>query len=308
MTTLSAGIYSFQLSDPLPVCDQWRRHMPANRDPDVYRVYMAARKLWRSKIAWEFTRDETQRILADVQFAHQKGDWGASALLAYFYLHGLGPLASNHVLDKDADKAVEIARAAAAKGLPWGFYDLGVAHEHGYGGANHSKDIAWGYYVKAAQLGSPDAQLALADAYSEAGRFEDEKSMLTCAYRQGHGPAAHRLGLLAKVRGEYKEAVDFYQEGTKFGSVRTAAALSLLFEKGYWRERDDQMQAMSLLGIAADLERRDRYVAITEALEINPDLRLSRLDAVLPLPPAKLPPWRGIEDALEPESTAPPSY
>lgn len=62
------------------------------------------------------------------------------------------------------------------------------------------------------------------------------------------------------------------------------------------------------MGIEADPERANRYDIIANALEINPDLKLSRLDQLLPLPPAKLPKWNGIEDAMEPESTAPPTY
>jgi len=40
---------------------------------------------------------------------------------------------------------------------PWGYYDLGVAYEHGYGGAVQDDQIAWAYYLKAAELGSPEA-------------------------------------------------------------------------------------------------------------------------------------------------------
>jgi uncharacterized protein len=171
------------------------KHMPANRDPDTYRLYIEARKVWRSKIAWQFTREEAIRILTDVRQASEQGDWGARALMAYFYLHGLGPLDSNHVLDPDPVKAVDIARMAAEVRLPWGLYDLGVAYEHGYGGAPYDVNLAWAYYLKAAQLGSPEAQMALADAYGEASRFDAEEAMKQCAYQQGHGPAAFALGV-----------------------------------------------------------------------------------------------------------------
>ena len=43
---------------------------------------------------------------------------------------------------------------AVAAGQACGYYDLGVAHEHGYGGAAQDEKIAWGYYLKAAELGS----------------------------------------------------------------------------------------------------------------------------------------------------------
>ncbi|MGK5078694.1 hypothetical protein ACQ4W6_10310 [Janthinobacterium sp. HLX7-2] len=84
MHAMPAGLYSFKLTDPLPVCDRWKQHMPAYRDPDAYRLYIAARQVWRSKIEWELSREEAQRILTDVRLAADKGDWGAKALLAYF--------------------------------------------------------------------------------------------------------------------------------------------------------------------------------------------------------------------------------
>ncbi|WP_229490612.1 SEL1-like repeat protein [Pseudoduganella namucuonensis] len=283
--------------------------MPSTRDPIVYQRYMAARKLWRSKIEWELTLQEAQSIYADVSFAAEKGDWGAKALLAYFYRTGLGPLSSNHVLDKNVDKMVAIARQAAAAGQPWGFYDLGVAHQYGYGGAQHDQNIAWAYYLKAAQLGSPDAQLALADAYSDADRSEDEVAMLQCAFRQGHGPAAYRLGIRASVEARYGDALATYQTGVKFGSKDCADALYLLFSKGHWSGIESkEWQALSIMGIAVDPERKGRYEAISDALQINPDLKLGRLDEFLPLPPAKLPAWRGIEDVITPEPDGPPTY
>lgn len=191
------GFKRFNLYDPLPGCARWRDYMPATRDPATHSLYIAARKLWRSKIEWQLTREEASRILSDVRTAADQGDWGARALMAHFYLEGLGPLESNNVLKPDLFKAVEIARMAAKVMQPWGLYDLGVAYEHGYGGAHYDIELAWAYYLRAAQLGSPEAQRALAQAYSAAGRRDDEVTMLNCAYEQGHGAAAYRLGIKA---------------------------------------------------------------------------------------------------------------
>lgn len=57
-----------------------------------------------------------------------------------------------------------------------------------------------------------------------------------------------------------------------------------------------------------DAERERRYDAIYDTLQINPDLKLSRLDQVLPLPPAPLPKWSGVDSAVEPESNGRPTY
>jgi TPR repeat protein len=283
--------------------------MPKTRDPVAYQLYINARKLWRSKIAWQLTHKEALSILHDVQAASNKGDWGARALLAYFYRNGLGPLDTNHVLDPDADKLVEILRSAVAAGQAWGYYDLGVAHEHGYGGAAQDEQIAWAYYQKAAELGSPEAQMALAGAYLKAERRNADAAMVMCAYRQGHGPAAYKLGIRADILKNFATALEYYQAGVKFGDEPSAAELMLMFDTENWSSRDKQEQVLlKELSILPDPERMARYKQIDQALDLNPDLKFARLDQVLPLPPAELPAWNGIEDVVEPEQDGPPTY
>ncbi|XLZ72904.1 DUF6396 domain-containing protein [Massilia sp. SR12] len=283
--------------------------MPTQRDPAAFNIYIEARKVWRSKIGWQLTREETTRILTDVRTAAEMGDWGARALMAHFYLYGLGVLDSNHVLDAAPERAIEIQRMAAEAGLPWGLYDLGVAYEHGYGGLPYDKELAWAYYLRAAELGSPEAQMALASAYTNAGRASDEQVMLRCAYEQGHGAAAYELALGARARKAHHEALVIHQAGVRFGCVDCAATLWLLFDEGHWvNAREDEKEALKLIGIDRDPERSNRYKSILDALKINPDLRLTRLESVLPLPPTKLPILSGIEHAVELEFSDPPTY
>ncbi|MFG6449818.1 DUF6396 domain-containing protein [Roseateles sp. BYS180W] len=47
-----------------------------------------------------------------------------------------------------------------------------------------------------------------------------------------------------------------------------------------------------------DIARAERYHSLADALFTNPDLRFPNLDRVLPLPPAKLPPWDGKPESL----------
>jgi TPR repeat protein len=309
MHTMPSGLQAFDVNGPIPTCGRWKDTMPKTRDPAAYRLYINARKLWRSKIAWQLTRQEALNILHDVQNAASQGDWGARALMAYFYRNGLGPLDKNHVLDPDADKLVGILREAVAAGQAWGYYDLGVAHEHGYGGAAQDAQIAWAYYRKAAELGSPDAQMALAGAYLKAKRRDAEEAMVMCAYRQGHGPAANKLGIRAELRKNFTAALEYYQAGTRFGSKESAIALRIMFDRDQWNLLDKQDQvALKDVAILPDSEREGRYDQISDALDLNPDLKLARLDQVLPLPPAELPTWRGVQDAIEPEPDGPPTY
>jgi hypothetical protein len=309
MHTIPVGLQAFDVNGPIPSCGRWKDTMPKTRDPVAYRLYINARKRWRSKIEWQLTRQEAFSILHDVQTAANQGDWGARALMAYFYRSGLGPLDSNHVLDPDANKSTENVRAAVAAGQAWGYYDLGVAHEHGYGGAAQDEQIAWAYYRKAAELGSPEAQMALASAYSKAKRKDAEEAMMMCAYKQGHGPAAYKLGIRAEIFKNFTATLEYYQAGTRFGSQRSAAALMLIFDTKEWSLLDKQDQdALKQLEVLPDPERKSRYKEISQALDINPDLKLTRLDQVLPLPPTELPPWQGIQDVVEPEQDGPPTY
>jgi hypothetical protein len=309
MRSIPPGFHVFDVNGPVPICGRWRDTMPNSRDPKAYRLYISARKLWRSKIEWQLSRQEAMSILHDIQAASDQGDWGARALLAYFYRSGLGPLDSNNVLSPNEDKSVEIVREAVAAGQAWGFYDLGVAHEHGYGGAFQDKSIAWAYYLKAAELGSPEAQMTLASAYQDAEREDAAEAMKQCAYKQGHGDAAYRLGLMADVLNNFAAAAKYYQAGTRFGSQRSAVALRHFFDVEKWVRRGKKEQdTLKGLALLPDAERERRYNEITIALNINPDLKLTKLDKVLPLPPAELPEWHGVEDAIEPETDAPPTY
>ncbi|MEO7497357.1 MAG: tetratricopeptide repeat protein [Massilia sp.] len=309
MHTMPQGLYEFKVTDPPPTCARWKDHMPHQRDPDAYRIYIKARSFWRSKVEFEFTRQELLGILADVRLAAEKGDWGARALLAHFYLEGLGPLDSNKVLDSEPEHGVLIIRDAVAAGQPWGYYDLGVAHQHGYGGAAMDGRISWAYYRRAAELGSPDAQMALAEAYENAKRNEEALYLRMCAYKQEHGPAAMFLGRDAELDGNFAQALKYFQDGARFGSAEAAVSLMLFFWPENWNQfRADEMSKLRDLDLKPDAERKARYSVIQDALALNPDLKLKLLDKVLPLPPTALPAWNGVQDAIEPETDAPPTY
>lgn len=309
MHTIPAGLRPFKITDPPPHCGKWKERMPRIRDQEIYDRYIRARKFWRSRIEFGFTRADLQYILNDVRWAADKGDWGAIALLSHFYRNGLGHLDVNTTLEPDADKHVTLVRRAVAAGQAWGYFDLGVAHEYGYGGAAQDDAIAWAYFLKAAELGSPDAQMALAEAYGEVGRFDDERAMLMCAFRQGHGAAAEHLGVLAEIHDKFDEAVSYYQEGTKLGNAASASSLMLIFDPESWgNEKKEKQDKLRRFQLYPDQERSKRYREIADTLKINPDLRLGQLDQVLPLPPAELPEWHGIEGAITPEQPGPATY
>jgi len=296
----------FDVNAAPPSCGRWRDHMPTVRVKESYDIYINARRRWRSKQAWLFSKEENQSILNDVMFSAEKGDWGAKALLSKFYRQGLGIMSSNQVLEPDFEKSIAIIKAAVDAGQAWGFYDLGVVYENGYGKDNNGNEIAWALYLKAAKLGSPEALMVLADAYAKKQRFNEEGLMLQCAYKQGFGPAATQLALLAEMEGRPTEAIRLYQDAVIYGDSDSASSLSLLFD--FYGGDAKRKEMLNAIGSDRDPKRARRYREIYDALDLNRDLRFGRLDQVLPLPPTALPEWHGFEDALTPEPEGPPTY
>ena len=306
MSAQPMHLSKFVVNDPPPKCGNWKDSMPRERLLGPFQKYLAARQFWRSRVEYQFTRAELQWVLTEVRDAADAGDWGARALLAHFYRTGLGPFDSNHVLDPDSKKYIDIVNAAARAGQAWGYYDLAVAYEQGFGGAAVERSDMWAHYKHAAILGSPDAQMALAHTYEEAGRPDAAKEMIQCAYRQGHPSAAYQLSIEAGVLQHYRDELQYCQDGVRFGSKDCAASLELLFD-GH-SVRFDEEKAYAAVGVVVDYERAKRYEIIGNALDLNPDLKLPRIDEAVPLPPAKLKPWKGIEDALPLPSDAAPTY
>ena len=191
-------------------------------------------------------------------------------------------------------------------GLADAFYWMGELHEVG-DGVTPNVDRAWAFWGLAADLGSPLAQTRISKALVFANRTQEKPqlarwanlelktALLECAHAQGHAEASfllgehldqdaessRRLSRFATAAAQYRYALEVLHAGVRFGSDKAAEYLSSAFRHG-----------KSLVGAAfVDKAREDRYFELGNALYDNPDLRFPNLDRVLPLPPAKLPPW-----------------
>jgi TPR repeat protein len=217
------------------------------------------------------------------------GHWKAAMNLAGLYERGVG-------VQRDTERAVLIVEGLMEQGVPGAFDKMGTYHRSGIG-VKPDIDRAHGFWQLAADMGSPAAQAFIGhklDAvYDDAqmGIWRNRKvgvGMLECAFTQGFGEAAYRLGQTLNVGDEdFSKALVVLHEGVKFGSQRSAEYLS----SGFGRQEP-------LTGNLVDRTRADRYSALAEALELNPDLRFPNLDKVLPLPPAPLPFWDGQRETL----------
>ncbi|MEF9404806.1 MULTISPECIES: SEL1-like repeat protein [Ralstonia solanacearum species complex] len=190
----------------------------------------------------------------------------------------------------DAPKeTIDLAAQLVNQGIPGGYYDIGHYLELGYG-LKQDPEMALRYMRKAADLGSPDGQhyvgklLAPIDNAPEIAR-----QMRQCAADQGHGEAAIELGINMQTRKLYPDAAKAFQQGAKSGNSSAA----LFLEHGFaCPSPSDQLNYIAL---PHDPERSRRYKLIGDFIDRNDgrNPKVPDIDKIVPLPPAKLPPWDG---------------
>jgi TPR repeat protein len=211
---------------------------------------------------------------------------------------------------QDHETVVKQVEALMRLGVADGFYLMGNFHESGYG-VKGDIDRAWAFWELAADLGSARAQTYIGKSLGFGDKDQERQNvaewanqkvqsqMLECAYAQGYGPAAYKVGQLLNLRAtwglainddkeaQFARARQVLQDAVKFGSEEAANYLAVAFSGG-----------KPMVGNVIDKARYQRYSALGDALFNNPDLRFPNLDKVLPLPPAKLPPWDSNTDTL----------
>ncbi len=188
-----------------------------------------------------------------------------------------------------AKETVDLAAQLIKAGVPGGYYDMGHYLELGYG-VKPDSELALRYFRKAADLGSPEAQAYIGELLAPLDKApEIARQMRQCATDQGLGDAASTLGIDLKTDKLYPEAVKAFQKGVEAGDTMSASMLGKAFKAP---PPTDQLYYMALPG---DPERSQRYRAIVEFLHANDgrNPKVPDVDRIVPLPPAKLPPWDG---------------
>jgi hypothetical protein len=147
-------------------------------------------------------------------------------------------------------------------------------------------------------MGSPEAQYLLFEKFNE---LDDQVArdvgfqMLKCAADQGHPKAAESYAIQMQLDGNYSEAIKYFHQATKFGEESGPSFL----EEGF--KAPPQDKRLYYLGLPKDEERSRRYGIISRVLSnysyAHP--KVPELDDIVPLPPAKLPPWDGKLKWLE---------
>jgi len=205
--------------------------------------------------------------------------------------------------DDPVKETLDLTEDLIKRGIPGGYYDMGRYLEAGYG-VKEDPELALKYYRKSADLGSPEGQYLIADKLAPVDIApEIARQMRRCAAEQGHGEAAEALGINLQGKERYSDALQAFQLGVKAGE---AGASSFIYKGFNGPSPNDQLY---YLGQQKDEERVRRYKAIHKILfdysYLNP--KVPEIDQIVPLPPAKLPPWDGkLQWLTEHEANVPP--
>jgi TPR repeat protein len=189
-------------------------------------------------------------------------------------------------------------------GIATGYYFVSLLLKNGIANLKQDTEMSLRYLRNAADKGSAQAQSEIGDALAPSSRAPDvARQMRRCAAEQGHGRAARALGVDLQTRKHYRESLEVFQLGVAAGDDSSAGRL----DEGFGGpEPTDELYYMDL---QKDLERAARYKTIWRILTrysyAHP--KVPEINEILPLPPAKLPPWDGKLQWLEArEANIPP--
>ncbi|MBW1250734.1 sel1 repeat family protein [Pseudomonas tolaasii] len=181
-------------------------------------------------------------------------------------------------------------------GVATGYYFIGIFLQQGAAGLEQDPEMALRYYRKAADLGNAQSQYFVADKLAPSDIAPDvAREMRRCAAEQGHGEAAVLLGIYLKNERRYPDALKAFQMGAAAGYSSASSRLDKAFRN------PPPSNELHYLGQQEDLERAERYEKIWRVLAnysyASPSV--PEINDIVPLPPAKLPPWDGKLQWLE---------
>ncbi|MFF7064554.1 DUF6396 domain-containing protein [Pseudomonas sp. NPDC008258] len=181
-------------------------------------------------------------------------------------------------------------------GYATGYLFVAYFLQQGSAGLKKDESMALRYFRKAADEGNPEAQYYVANKFlgSQVSHHASIK-MLQCAARQGHGKSALELGTGYKIMQQYRHALEMFHLGVAAGDSTSTFALIQGFSGPAPTNKLDYLE------LAEDPERADRYTKIWKVLSgySYADPKVPEINEIVPLPPAKLPPWDGKLQWLE---------
>lgn len=199
---------------------------------------------------------------------------------------------------------LRFSQALIDAGVATGYYFVSLFLKNGIADLKQDTEMSLRYLRKAADEGSAQAQYEIADVLAPSDIApEVAVQMYRCAAGQGHGDAAVTLGVDRKYYKQYREAMEAFQLGIAAGNESSSSFLRNGFRG------PEPTNELYYLALKKDLERAERYDKIWSILAdysyAHP--KVPEINEILPLPPAKLPPWDGKLQWLEArEANVPP--
>lgn len=272
-------------------CTHQADHLPP-LDPQADSLFRYARYLEKKDGAKDFN-DIARYYRIAAAHGHYKANQNQQSLIS----EGLAD-------SPDAPtEAVDLAMQLIKQGIPGGYYDIGHYLETGYG-VKQDAEASLRYFRRAADLGNPEAQAYVAEKLAPHDRApEIARQMRQCATDQGYGDAANTLGINLKNNALYPQAIATFQKGVSAGDSMSASFLRDAFKGPPPSDRIDY------LALSNDPERSQRYDLISKFINSNEgrNPKVPDIDKIVPLPPAKLPPWDGtFQWQKEQDAAVPP--
>ena len=211
-----------------------------------------------------------------------------------------GMLQKSQAVSPDpVNEIIDLVQDLIKRGIPAGYYDMGWYLEHGYG-VKADRELAFKYYRKSADMGSPEGQFLVGDLLADPSKNGLEVAniglaMWQCAADQHDAKAANNFAVHIKNDGRYTEAMKYFQIAAAEGLAVAPSSLSDAFSV------KDHADPVWGLGQEVDLERQTRYYKISDFLSDYDYLnaKVPEINDIVPLPPAKLPAWDGKFQWLE---------
>jgi TPR repeat protein len=297
MTLLDLPGTGRTLHDQLAFTCAYEKDRLPEPDPELELLFQHARWLQKKNLL-KNDRSRYPPVERLYRIAAAHGHVKAMNNLTVLILQGKSDAIGN------VDLVVDMTQDLINRGIPQGYYNMGVLLGNGYGVVS-DKGADLQYMRKAADLGSVDGQFAIGFRLKNLGfanpiPYEIGKQMVRCAADQGHAEAAYVTAINLKNNAQdngdtamaaqlYADALRYYQIAVKAGNSTAALPLHDSF---LCTDPNDQLD---YLGLAKDEERASRYEAIRKVLHAYDDLKptVDEIDEIVPLPPAKLLPWDG---------------
>ena len=292
-----------------PTCDnesQYFPSLPVNPKADLY--FRAANKIKGQRDTKYFKQ---MYILG--RKAADMGHWKAKLLMADIYLQRT----KSYYSEFKPEQARAYIDELMGQNVPAAFYEMSQNRNNKYSGFLQSPAPASFYLYRAAQLGHPQALVDVSNIFLTVKRRKEARALLECGLKQGAGGvAAYNLALSAYLNAttheDWMQAFQYIYFGAKTGHYDSVNHIQMM-EAEYQKKNPNYylsaefIKRANKLGLAKDplFWHDDPYrksKGKRDQVKGNVNLKFPNLEKIIPLPPAKLPPWNGdISIAMSPE-------